>query len=347
MRKIKVLLAIPDSADALMLRAALSTTQTLDIVGVSHSLTETYSLTENLRPDIVLLQRSLTLAAEFETMIALFEALETKWIVLRGRANDGVEARGASTKGLLSKRIAPLTNVEGLENRIIVAVRGEAPLTPPPKADTQRQKLVLIGASTGGVDALIKILGTYPENCPPTAIVQHTGAAFGEGLVRLLSRHCRANVVAARQGAVLASGTVAIATSSAHHLEIGPGYPIGLKLVDGSRDKGHTPSIDRLFQSAVGRANRTIGVLLTGMGKDGAQGLLALRSAGAHTIVQDQATCVVFGMPRVAYEMGAASQMLALPKICPAVLERCESASPSKSASLDTNRRQDDRRTAT
>ena len=119
MRKIKLLLAIPDSADAVMLRTALAASKTLDIVGVTHSLTETYSLTENLRPDVILLERSLTLAAEFETMIALFEALETRWIVLRGRTANGAEARGAPPKGLLSRRIAPLTNVEGLEQRIV------------------------------------------------------------------------------------------------------------------------------------------------------------------------------------------------------------------------------------
>ena len=183
-----------------------------------------------------------------------------------------------------------------------------------------RQKTVLIGASTGGIDALIKVLSEFSSNCPATVIVQHTGHSFGASLAKLLSSRCAAEVVLTETGVEISAGRVCVVAGTSGHAELcGPHFR-QIRIVDGEPVNGHMPSIDRLFQSAVPIAKRIEAAVLTGMGHDGAAGLLALRQAGAGTLVQDQETSVVYGMPRVAWEAGAADRQLPIAQIGPALL---------------------------
>ncbi len=190
----------------------------------------------------------------------------------------------------------------------------------PPEA---RYRLVVIGASTGGIDALQHVLSSYPANCPPTAIVQHIKPEFLSGVVRRLGRHCAAEVVEATPNTILRPGQVALAPGLPKHLEIEPAS-LRCRLRDGPTHSGHRPSVDRLFQSVTSLGADVVGVLLTGMGRDGATGLGAMRRAGAWTIGQDARTSTVFGMPRVAHEEGAIRELLPLHRISRAILNAAE-----------------------
>jgi two-component system chemotaxis response regulator CheB len=176
-------------------------------------------------------------------------------------------------------------------------------------------RIIAIGASTGGVEALIAILSQFPANCPPTVISQHMPATFMRSFAARLNNLCAASVAEATDGAPIIPGHIYLAPGDAH-LEIAGTNAHRCRLSDAPKMNGHRPSVDVMFKSvlrAVG--SRSIGVLLTGMGRDGAEGLLQLRSAGADTIGQDEQSCVVYGMPRVAYEIGAVARQLPLEQI--------------------------------
>lgn len=189
-------------------------------------------------------------------------------------------------------------------------------VTPAPRGP----ELVLIGASTGGIAAIERIVSTFPPDCPPTLVVQHIRPGFIESTVGRLERTCRPRIVVASDGQPLSRGCVYVAADPERHLVLtGLGKP-RCKLVARPPRNGHRPSVDNLFDSAVPYAPVAAAALLTGMGADGATGLKALRDAGAFTIAQDRATSVVWGMPRVAAEIGAAVAVLPLDRIAEALL---------------------------
>jgi two-component system, chemotaxis family, protein-glutamate methylesterase/glutaminase len=166
--------------------------------------------------------------------------------------------------------------------------------------------VVAIGASTGGVEALIAVLSQFPANCPPTVVAQHMPANFTKSLAQRLDRICAPNVSEASDGAPLEPGRVYLAPGGLAHLEVVGVTRLHCRLRPDEAVNGHRPSVDVLFAS-VGKAagEKGIGVILTGMGRDGAAGLLEMRGAGARTLGQDEASSVIYGMPRVAFECGA------------------------------------------
>lgn len=184
--------------------------------------------------------------------------------------------------------------------------------------------LILIGASTGGITALETVLASFRADCPPTLIVQHIRPGFAEGLVRRLDQLLTPRVVGAEDGVTLRRGTVYLATAADRHLGVTLRGGPRTRLLVGPAVSGHRPSVDMLFSEGASIADRLDirAALLTGMGADGAQGMCALRRAGAMTIAQDRDTSVVWGMPRVAVEMGGASDILPLGRIGPALLTR-------------------------
>lgn len=184
-------------------------------------------------------------------------------------------------------------------------------------------RTILIGASTGGVDALLTVLSSFPADCPPTLIVQHTGTGFGESLVALLNRQCKARVELATGSRAMQPGVITVGAGIRNHLVIEDCTAQVCGLKGDAPVSGHLPSVDVLFQSAVPMARRITAALLTGMGRDGADGLLALHRAGATTLAQDEESSIVWGMPRVAIEAGAAKRVLSLDQIGPALLQSC------------------------
>jgi two-component system chemotaxis response regulator CheB len=193
---------------------------------------------------------------------------------------------------------------------------------PRPLASTT-QKVIAVGASTGGTEALRVLLEAMPPDAPGLAIVQHMPEAFTAAFARRLDGLCRIEVKEAAQGDRLSPGRALIAPGN-HHLAVRrSGAQYFVDVLGGPPVSRHRPSVDVLFRSVAQAAGRNaVGAILTGMGDDGARGLLEMREAGAHTIAQDEASCVVFGMPKEAIAAGAACEVLPLGRIAPALLMR-------------------------
>lgn len=195
--------------------------------------------------------------------------------------------------------------------------------------------VILLGASTGGVVALETILSEFHEDCPPTLIVQHIREGFAESMVRRFDQILRPQVVEAREGQTLTKGTIYIAVDNNRHLGlVKRGGTIQTHLVNEGPVAGHCPSVNVLFREAARLSQHSSfrAALLTGMGNDGASGMKDLQRAGAHTIAQDKESCVVWGMPRAAIEIGAANEVLPLSRIAKALLEPATSSSTKRSA---------------
>jgi two-component system chemotaxis response regulator CheB len=185
-------------------------------------------------------------------------------------------------------------------------------------------KIVGIGSSTGGVEALIEVLSHFPANCPPTVITQHMPPRFTTTFAERLDRLCRPKVAEASDGAPLLPGHVYVAPGGSTHLEISRRGTPHCRLVAGETVSGHRPSVDVLFGSLAREAGHAgVGALLTGMGRDGASGLKAMREAGATTLGQDEASSVVYGMPKVAFELGAVEKQLPLRRIGEEIIRLC------------------------
>ncbi len=186
-----------------------------------------------------------------------------------------------------------------------------------------RPRVIAIGASTGGVEALFHILPQFPADCPPALVVQHMPAAFTASFARRLDRDCAVTVCEATDGAPLRPGTVYIAPGGTHHMILDGGVTGTVRLVAQDKVNGHRPSADLLFRSVAPLGGKAVGAILTGMGDDGARGLLAMRQAGARTFGQTRGCCVVWGMPRVALEIGAVDQEISLSQMAGTILAAC------------------------
>lgn len=201
------------------------------------------------------------------------------------------------------------------------------------------KRIVAIGASTGGVEAICEVLQHFPENCPPTVITQHMPHGFTSMFAARLNRMYRPIVTEATDGAKLEVGRIYIAPGGEAHLTIAGDGPAKCRLVAGEKTSGHRPSVDVLFESVVAAKVPALGVILTGMGRDGASGLKTLRDSGAPTIGQDASSSTIYGMPRVAMEEGAVERQLPLSAIGEEILRLCAAAAERDRARPTTGTR--------
>jgi len=195
----------------------------------------------------------------------------------------------------------------------------KAPLEEAGKSLTSNNKeaVIAIGASTGGTEAIASIVREFDIDIPGVVIVQHMPKGFTEMFAKRLNDQSRVLVKEAKTGDIVQPGQVLLAPGGDSHMQLvkmNGGYQVIMK--QGPKVNGHCPSVDVLFQSVAKAAgSNAVGIILTGMGGDGAKGLLAMRNAGARTIGQDESTCVVYGMPKVAYELGAVEYQEKLPDV--------------------------------
>jgi two-component system chemotaxis response regulator CheB len=187
-------------------------------------------------------------------------------------------------------------------------------------------QIIAIGASTGGTQALAEVLEALPATSPGIAIVQHMPPGFTRAFADRLAKTCRIAVKEAEAGDTLTPGRCVIAPGDRHMLVRRRGGTYVVELDDGPRVGLHKPAVNVLFTSVAACAGRNaIGVILTGMGRDGAEGLKAMHDAGARTIGQDEATCVVYGMPKEAFALGAVDRQLPLGDIATAIVAEASS----------------------
>jgi two-component system chemotaxis response regulator CheB len=174
-------------------------------------------------------------------------------------------------------------------------------------------RIIAIGSSTGGVEALREVLPHLPESMPPIVIAQHMPALFTTSFAKRLNQLCKMQVSEAVHGQRLQAGNIYIAPGDFHMSVLGSLGNWRLEISQGEKVTGHRPSVDVLFASVAKAAGASAcGAMLTGMGRDGAEGMLKMKHVGAYTIGQDEASCVVYGMPRAAAEIGAVAKVLPL-----------------------------------
>lgn len=183
-------------------------------------------------------------------------------------------------------------------------------------------KIIAIGSSTGGTEAIQQIVTNLPKNTPGIVIVQHMPAKFTKLFAERLNKISQLDIREAVTGDYITEGRVLIAPGGQHMTIIKDGKGYCVKCFQGEKISGHCPSVDVLFNSvAQVMLENSIGIILTGMGQDGAKGLLSMRKNGARTIGQDEQSCVVYGMPRVAFEIGAVEKQVPLDKIVDTILK--------------------------
>ncbi|MBP7580476.1 MAG: chemotaxis response regulator protein-glutamate methylesterase [Vogesella sp.] len=195
------------------------------------------------------------------------------------------------------------------------------PRTPAASAILRRDAIIVVGASTGGTEALREFLSALPAETPPVLVVQHMPENFTLSFARRLDQCCAMSVCEATDGQPVLPGHVYIAPGHSHLSlrKVASGFVT--ELSQSEPVNRHRPAVDVLFDSAANLlGKRAVGVILTGMGRDGAAGMLRMREAGAFNIGQDQASCVVYGMPRAAYEIGAVHEVAPLDKVAERVL---------------------------
>jgi two-component system chemotaxis response regulator CheB len=221
-------------------------------------------------------------------------------------------------------RIAAASNVMARRSSVKSAAApvGVVSYTPPM---TSKYPLIAIGSSTGGVEALRDIFLQLPANAPPIVMTQHMPAQFTTSMAARLSAISKINVAEATDGVQIRAGNAYVAPGGIHMRIEKKGNDFVCRLFNGENVAGHKPSVDVLFLSVAEAAGaRAVGIILTGMGRDGAEGLLKMRSAGAQTIGQDEKSCVVYGMPRAAHLIGAVEKQLPLLDIAAHALRLCE-----------------------
>jgi two-component system chemotaxis response regulator CheB len=224
-----------------------------------------------------------------------------------GRSPKDVES-------LVSDLIAKILVASKVQVRLRPLFAAQSKAAQPHQFDTS--KIVGIGASTGGTEAIFRILKELPSNMPGIAVVQHIPPVFSKMFADRLNAQTSLNVKEAENGDYLDPGCVLIAPGDRHMQLRRVGDRFRAELFQGERVNGHCPSVDVLFHSMAQRcADRAVGVILTGMGHDGAQGLLNMRKSGAFTLGQDEKSCVVYGMPKAAFELGGVEKQMGLDAI--------------------------------
>ena len=333
--------------DSAVVRQVLSNSIALDrqieVVGVATDPFDARDKIVNLRPDVVTLDIEMPKMDGLTFLKKLMKFYPIPVIVVstlsqkgsdaayQAMANGAVDVVGKPASSKQLKQLAC-----DLQEKIKAAAGAKLSryLTTAPPAITKPQlksaslvrpasrpaavsdTIVAIGSSTGGTQALRHLLAELPADFPPVVIVQHMPLAFTESFSQTLNRISPMQVVHASDGDALETGKVLLAPGDQHMLLQPRGVGYVVKLKDGPNVNRHKPSVDVLFKSvAQHAAKKTIGVILTGMGDDGARGLLAMRNAGSRTVGESESSCVVYGMPREAYEMGGVEVQLPLDQI--------------------------------
>lgn len=319
-----------------LITAVLNSDPEVSVIGQAGDAMEARAAIKQLNPDVVTLDIEMPNMNGLEFLEKIMRLRPMPVIMVSTMTHRGAEASLAALEiGAFDCVGKPMPGdarpFGDLAEKVKAAARskrrpvGQAPAVAAvkPAADFRvGRKIVAIGSSTGGVEALIAVLQKFPQNCPPTVITQHMPPTFTKSFSERLNRLCAPIVQEATDGARLEIGRIYLAPGGDRHLQVVNASAPSCRLIESAPVNGHRPSVDVLFDSVAELAGRNaVGVILTGMGRDGASGLLKMRSAGARTIGQNEKTCVVYGMPRVAYELGAVEHQLPLGSIGEEILK--------------------------
>jgi two-component system chemotaxis response regulator CheB len=320
-----------------LITAVLSQDPDVSVIGQAGDAMEARAAIKQLNPDVVTLDIEMPNMNGLEFLEKIMKLRPMPVIMVSTMTHRGAEATLAALEiGAFDCVAKPQPGEPRpfgeLADKVKAAARSQHRYHPVVQAQPVQQaavadfrvgrKIVAIGSSTGGVEALIAVLQKFPRNCPPTVITQHMPPTFTKSFAERLNRLCAPVVEEATDGARLEIGKIYLAPGGERHLQVSNASAPCCRLVERGPVNGHRPSVDVLFDSVAELAGRNaVGVILTGMGRDGASGLLKMRHAGARTIGQNEKTCVVYGMPRVAHELGAVEHQLPLTSIGEEILK--------------------------
>ena len=319
-RKIRILVVDDSAVARTFLIQGLSAYPNLEIAGYAINALDARSKISPLKPDAMTLDvempgmngidflkellpvRPLPVILVSSLNLKVFDALAAGAVDFV-RKPDGVESRQSFLDALAQKIMAA--------SCARVPRRGSAPIprtaVPLGKANSSLDHTIIgLGASTGGTEATLEVLKRLPADIPGMVVVQHMPIGFTKMYAERLNRLCQMEVREARHGDEIRRGLVLIAPADLQARVVRMGNRYTLSCLPGEKVSGHRPSVDALFTSMADQVKcRMVGIIMTGMGRDGADGLLRMRKAGAYTIGQDKDSCVVYGMPMVAYDIGA------------------------------------------
>lgn len=329
-RKIKVLIVDDSILFREILAKEMSKDFGLEVVGTAENPFVARDKILELKPDVVTLDVEMPKMDGIEFLKKLMPQYPLPVIVVSSVGKNVLDALNAGAVDFVTKPdIKSQGGMNSFINELIVKVKiASTAKVGDHKKDYQPVKVVsgkgldisdvviAIGASTGGTEAIYNLVTALPRDMPGILIVQHMPPVFTKLYAERLNNSCRLEVKEAENGDALKPGRVLVAAGDIHMKLAKNNSGFYVKCEDGEKVSGHRPSVDVLFESVAQVAkSKAVGVILTGMGSDGAKGLMSMKKQGAYTIGQDEKTCVVYGMPMVAYNIGAVSKQLPLDKI--------------------------------
>lgn len=319
-----------------LISAALKSDPEIEVVGTAADPIEARAAIKALNPDVITLDVEMPNMNGLEFLEKIMRLRPMPVVMVSTLTAAGTDVTLAALEiGAVDAVAKPaVASVDAFHDligkvktagRSRVRARGDTPAAAeaPRAYHADPNQILAIGSSTGGVEALLTVLSGFPLDCPATVITQHMPATFTASFAARLDRVCAPTVTEAVDGAPLKPGYIYLAPGGATHLEVSGGLTPRCRLIASDPVNGHRPSVDVMFDSVARLKRPMTGVILTGMGRDGAKGLLAMRQAGGRTLGQDEATCVVYGMPKAAHEIGAVERQLPLHRLSTAILELC------------------------
>ncbi len=329
-------LIVDDSATArTVLTKALSKDNEIEVIGTAPDAYVARDKIVKLKPDVICLDVEMPRMDGISFLKKLMKHFPIPVLMVSSLTQRGAQVTfDALDAGAVDYVGKPHSNIydgiDDIEKELIQKVKTVASskvrvknLSTAPKS-TERtyalaettNKIIAIGSSTGGTVALSELIQEFPKNAPGTVIVQHMPSGFTESFAQRLSEISKVDVKEAKDGDIITKGTVYIAPGDLHMVVKREGGHYKIQIGTGKKISGHRPSVDVLFNSVSKHVGaNAVGVILTGMGSDGAKGLLAMKNAGSYTIGQDEKTSVVYGMPKVAYDIGAVIEQQPLENI--------------------------------
>lgn len=333
-------LVVDDSATMRgLIGATLRRDPQIEVVGFAADPNEARTAIKALNPDVITLDIEMPNMNGLEFLEKIMRLRPMPVVMLSTLTQVGADATLRALElgavDCIAKPVGPARGEDAL-SELAMRVKAAASArvrpvgqpgasAPAPRDYRCNGNIVAIGSSTGGVEALLTMISSFPRDCPPTLITQHMPATFTASFAARLDRCTEATVAEAWDGAPVEPGRIWLAPGGAAHLELAGATAPRCRLRAGDPVSGHRPSVDMLFSSVAAHAgSRSVGVILTGMGRDGAEGLGRMRQAGASTLGQDADSCVVYGMPRAAFEAGAVQRQVSLGRMAAAALDLCK-----------------------
>ena len=329
MRKIKVLVVDDSVMFSDLMAKGISCDPALEVVGIASNPFEARDMILKYRPDVMTLDIEMPKMDGVEFLQRLMPQYPIPVVMVSSLSDKVFDSLNAGAVDFISKPVN-MTKDEILNylkrdlcTKIKIAstvnvsqMKRVTPKSISSKSIDNKNLVVALGASTGGTEALCDVIMGFRNDIPGTIVTQHMPAGFTKMYADRLNNQCSVAVKEAETGDILRPGLVLVAPGDKHLRLVKNGDHYAVECKVGPKVSGHCPSVDAMFSSVAKVAgNHAVAALLTGMGKDGADGLLEIRKAGGRTIGQDEESCVVYGMPKAAYDIGAVEYQLPLHSI--------------------------------